>query len=292
MVVRRNVVRALALALPTLDVRVDGPALIGPGRTRATSTVRSSRFSGSVRTSICICARLSIWKTPDRVGGLDLPVDLFVVERNARQIDRLSAAPRDRLDALLDGGEHAEPEQVDLEKAGVCAGVLVPLAELATLHRGRDDGDELHERTRRDHHSAWMLGDVAWKPGDLGAQLGKSLPARGAQLLRSIWKRSQLAAHLARVPAVREARKSLELRLRETQRLADLPDGATRAVGGEAGDEGRVLAAVALRDGDDQLLADIARKIQIDIRYRRELPVEKSSRAADRLRRDRRGRGR
>ena len=126
-------------------------------------------------------------------------------------------------------------------------------------------------------HSAWMLGDVAWKPGDLGAQLGKSLPARGAQLLRSVRKRSQLAADLARVPAVREARKSLELRLREAQRLADLPDGATGAVGGEAGDEGCVLAAVALRDGDDQFLADIARKIQIDVRYGRELPVEKSS---------------
>ncbi len=37
---------------------------IGPGRTSATCTVRSSRFSGRVRRSDCICARLSIWKTP------------------------------------------------------------------------------------------------------------------------------------------------------------------------------------------------------------------------------------
>ena len=37
---------------------------IGPGRTSATWTVRSSRFSGRVRSRLCICARLSIWKSP------------------------------------------------------------------------------------------------------------------------------------------------------------------------------------------------------------------------------------
>jgi hypothetical protein len=36
----------------------------GPGRTSATWIVRSSRFSGRVCSSDCICARLSIWKTP------------------------------------------------------------------------------------------------------------------------------------------------------------------------------------------------------------------------------------
>ena len=37
---------------------------IGPGRTSATCTVRSSRCSGRVCSRLCICARLSIWKTP------------------------------------------------------------------------------------------------------------------------------------------------------------------------------------------------------------------------------------
>ena len=40
------------------------PPWIGPGRTIATWIVRSSRVSGRVRSSDCICARLSIWKTP------------------------------------------------------------------------------------------------------------------------------------------------------------------------------------------------------------------------------------
>jgi hypothetical protein len=40
------------------------PPWIGPGRTIATCTVRSSSVSGRVRRSEAICARLSIWKTP------------------------------------------------------------------------------------------------------------------------------------------------------------------------------------------------------------------------------------
>ncbi len=47
-------------------------------------------------------------------------------------VDRRAVDLGDLLDAVLDGGEHPEAEQVDLEKAGVGTGVLVPLAELAT----------------------------------------------------------------------------------------------------------------------------------------------------------------
>ena len=60
----------------------DGPPCPGsaPGRTSATWTVRSSRFSGRVRSRLCIWARLSIWKSADRVGRLDLGIDLRIVE--------------------------------------------------------------------------------------------------------------------------------------------------------------------------------------------------------------------
>jgi hypothetical protein len=40
------------------------PPWIGPGLTIATWIVRSSKLSGLVRRSDCICARLSIWNTP------------------------------------------------------------------------------------------------------------------------------------------------------------------------------------------------------------------------------------
>ena len=79
-----------------------------------------------------------------------------------------------------------------------------------------------------------------------------------------------------RVPAVGEPGEPLELRLRQPERLADVADRAARAVGGEARDERRVLVAVPLGDGDDQLLADVAREVEVDVRNRGHLVVEEA----------------
>src|SRR4029453_525034 len=57
---------------------------------------------------------------------------------------------------------------------------------------------------------------------------------------------------------------------------ADVADGAARAVGRERRDECGVLAAVALGDGDDQLLADVPREIEVDVGDRVELAVEEA----------------
>ena len=59
---------------------------------------------------------------------------------------------------------------------------------------------------------------------------------------------SSSSATRARVPAVGDAREPLQLGERQPERLADVADRAARAVGGEARDERRVLAAVALGD--------------------------------------------
>ena len=58
------VVGVLAAELAPLYIGMDGAALDRAGRTSATWTMTSSRSRGWVRGSICICARLSIWKTP------------------------------------------------------------------------------------------------------------------------------------------------------------------------------------------------------------------------------------
>ena len=79
------------------------PPRSAPGRTSATCTVRSSRFSGRVRRRICICARLSIWNVPTVSAALDLVVDLLVLEVDAREVDRLAVHARDLAHALLDG---------------------------------------------------------------------------------------------------------------------------------------------------------------------------------------------
>src|SRR5206468_7431474 len=51
----------------------------------------------------------------------------------------------------------------------------------------------------------------------------------------------------------------------------------TRVVGRKTRDERRVLSAVALADLDDQLLADVAREVEIDVRHRDQLLVQEAA---------------
>ena len=250
---------------------------IGPGRTSATWIVRSSIVSGFVRSRLCICARLSIWNMPTVSAAWISANTAGVVERDAREVDRRAVEPRDPVDALLDAREHPEPEQVDLEEAGVGAGVLVPLAELAPGHRGRLDGDELDERSRGDHHPARVLGDVTRQPRDLRGQELERAPALREELLLGVGECRDLVRDPLGVPAVGHAGEPLELGLRQPERLADVADRAARAVRRKARDERGVLVAVALGDADDQLLADVAREVEVDVRHRRELVVQEAS---------------
>ena len=200
-----------------------------------------------------------------------------VVEWDARQVDRLAVDLGDLLDAVLDGREHPQAEEVDLEEAGVGAGVLVPLADLSAGHCCRLNCHELDERPAGDDHPAGVLRDVARQAGDLARQLGEGAPARREQPPLGIGEQGELLGHLPRVPAVGDAREPLQLREREPERLADVANRAARSVGREARDERRVLTAVALGDADDQLLADVAREVEVDVRHRHELAVEEAA---------------
>ena len=135
MVDRRDEGRVLAQALPVLDVRMDGFALDRPGPDerdlhRQVVEVLRQRAQQALHLRPALDLEVS-----DRVRALDVFIDVLVVERDTREVDRLPAGS-DLLDAVLDGGEHPEPEQVDLEEAGVGHRVLVPLAHLPAGHRG------------------------------------------------------------------------------------------------------------------------------------------------------------
>ena len=168
-----------ALRAP-VDVRVDGAAL---DRARADERHLDGEvvqvLGARPQQPLHLRAALDL-EHADGVGGLDLPVDALVVERDAREVDRLAARERDPLDAVLDRREHPEPQQVDLQEARVGARVLVPLAELPSLHRRRLHGHELDERTRRDDHAARVLREVARQPRDLLAEPAERAPARAS----------------------------------------------------------------------------------------------------------------
>ena len=156
------------------------------------------------------------------------------------------------------------------------ARVLVPLAELAPRHRSGLHGDEVDQRPRRDHHPARVLGDVPRQAGDLGREELEGAPPLRDQLALGIRQAGHLLGDARGIPAVGEPGEPLELCLRQPERLADVADRTTRAVGREARDERGVLVAVPLRDGDDQLLADVAGEVEVDVRHRGELVVEEA----------------
>ncbi len=170
--------RVLPQLSPPLDVRMNGLAL---NRPRANERHLDGQIVQILRSrpkkALHLRAALDL-EHADGVSCLDLGVDLLVVERDSREVDRLAAQLRDLVDRLLDCREHPEAEQVDLQKARVGAGILVPLADLPARHRRRLHRDEVDERSRRDHHSARVLGDVARQSSDLARQLAERGPAR------------------------------------------------------------------------------------------------------------------
>ena len=169
--------RVLPQPAAVLDVRVHGLALdrAGPDERHLHGEV-VDRLRPGAQQALHLGARLDL-EDADRVRVLDLAEHRLVVERDAREVDRRPVQARDLLDAVLDRGQHPEPEQVDLEEAGVGARVLVPLAELAPRHRRRLHGDELDERPRGDDHAARMLRDVPRQPGDLAGEELEGAPA-------------------------------------------------------------------------------------------------------------------
>ena len=276
MVGRRDEGRILAQTLPPLDVRVDGAALDRPRPDERHLHRQVVEVLGPrAQQALHLRAALDL-EVADRVRGLDPGVDVLVVERDPRQVDGLPAGARDAVDAVLDRGEHAQPEQVDLHEAGVGARVLVPLADLPADHRRRLDRHELDQRPGRDHHPAGMLRDVAREPGDLLAEPAERPPAPRGELLLRAGQRAQLVLDPVRV-ALGEPRQALELGERQAERLAQVADRAARVVGREAGDERRMLGAVALDDGDDQLLADVAREVEVDVGHAGHLAVQEAA---------------
>ena len=107
------------------------------------------------------------------------PQTWIVVERHVGEVDPLTARARDLVDAALHRREHPQPEQVDLQEAGVRARVLVPLDDLTSLHRRRLHRAELDQRGGGDHHAAGVLGDVAGQSRDLAAAARRA-PASAA----------------------------------------------------------------------------------------------------------------
>ncbi len=275
-VVGHAIGRVVPDRLAPLEVGVHGAALDGPrAHERDLDREVLEVLGPRAQQHLHLGARLDL-EHPDGVGGLDLGIRAGVVERGAGEVDRLAARAGDEVDAALDGAQHAQAEQVDLEEARIGAGVLVPLADLATLHGRRHERDEVGQRARRDDHPAGVLREVARQAGDLAAEVRERAEAAVVGALADAVHLRELLAHALGTPAVGAPRQPLEVGRRQPQRLAELADGAARAIGRERRDQRAALAAEAIVHRQDQLLADVAREVEVDVGHGCQLAVEEA----------------
>ena len=120
-----------------------------------------------------------------------------------------------------------------------------------------------------------MNGEVTWKVDDLSTQLEELEPALRSHLLR----RHRAGHRFRKVlgePPVDPFREPVEELVRETQRLADLPDRHPRLEGDHIADHPRPLPAVLVVDVLDHLLAVLGREIDVDVRHARHVLVQEA----------------
>ena len=247
---------------------------IGPGRTSATWTVMSSRFAGFVRSRLCICARLSIWNVPT-VSARWMSSYTASSSSGMRERSIVSSCVRAICSTQSSTAESIPRPRRSILRKPASRQVLVPLAELAACHGRRLHGDELDQRPRRHDHPARVLRDVTREARNLSGEPGEGAPALRLELPVTVREPRDLLPHASR-SSRRTAVRAARLGEREAERLPDVADGAARAVRREARNERGVIAPVALGHADDELLADVAREVEVDVRDRGQLAVEEA----------------
>ena len=204
-------------------------------------------FSGRERGSICICARLSIWKTPVVSAARIRSVDLGVVERDPREVDPLAARPGDLVDAC------ARPRRASRARAGRSSGSR--RRRRSPCPTGRSAGPP--SRPARPGRGRSAAGSRAPSRRGAGRDGGAARRHRHEQLLQApasapTRPRSPIASATSlvdsRSPSVGERATRSISPGGQPEDLAEVADRALRAVGGEGRDQGRALGPVALVD--------------------------------------------
>jgi hypothetical protein len=228
---------------------------IGPGRT----IVEAARFQARQHRHLRAAFDL---EHADRVGEREHVVDRFVFLRQRGERIVLAVMLRQEIEPAPQAAQHAEREHVDLHQAERVDIVLVPFDEGPLVHGGISNGDGLVERFAGEHEAADMLREVARESDQF---VGKDDGLADRRIIR-------IEPGLADVivgEAVAIAPHRLGERggdvLGQAQNLADFADGAAGAVMHDSRADRRAVAAVALVDVLDHLLAPLVLEIDVDV---------------------------
>ena len=191
-----------------------------------------------------------------------------VLGRNLLHGECFLAITADQIEALLDRGQHAQRQHVDLQQAECFQIVLLPLDHRAFRHTGVLDRYEMGERTLTDDEAANVLRQVAGKPDQCLRQRHQHLDAGIVIIYLGIGK----LFPQVRTPPVDGFGDVIEQLVIEPQCLAHITQCAARAIGNHRRRQRRTTAAVLAVDILNDLFAAGVLEIHIDVRRLVTLP--------------------
>ena len=244
------------LLLPelALDERVHGPALDGAGADQRDLDHEVVEPPGlQARQQAHLRARLDL-EHADRVGAAQHVVDRLLLLRDGRQLPVVPRRGADHVEAVLQGRQHPESQQVELDQPHPGGVVLVPLDHRAVLHAGVLDRHDLAHRPVGEHHAAGVDAEMPRRLEQLGRELEHLIGdvVAGARLEQS-------------APPLDLLGPGILLPRRMPQRLGHVAHGVLGPVLDDVRDLRGAIAPVLLVDPLDDLFPTIGVEVDVDV---------------------------
>ena len=199
----------------------------------------------------------------DGVGALDHRVDASLFRRDRGERQPLSVMGLEQLEALAHRGQHAERQHVDLQNTKRVEVVLVPFDDRAVIHRRVHDRRDLVEPVAGDDEAAAVLREVARETDQFAGQIQRQRQRRRARIEPGGAR--PLLADRRRTLAPDGVVERDDRVVGQAEDLGGFADRRAGAIGRDRARQPRPLAAVALVDVLDDLLAPLVLEIDVDV---------------------------
>ena len=171
---------------------------------------------------------------------------------------------RQQIETALHAGEHAERQAIDLHEFQRVDVVLVPLDDLAVLHRGGLDRHEFVEPIMGQDEAAGMLREMARRADQLAGQFQGEAQAPIAEIEVQLLDVLGLDAFLRPAPDLRG--QHFDQILGQAERLADIAQRALGAIADHGRAERGMIAAIGFEHPLHDDFAPLMLEVDVDVR--------------------------
>ena len=199
----------------------------------------------------------------ERVGLADHRVGARILGRDGGEVEIDALVVLEQVEPAPHARQHAERQHVDLHELQRVDVVLVPLDDLAVVHRRRLDRHQFVEAVLGQHEPAGVLRQVARRADQLAGDVhGQRQAAIGEVEVEFL---SVLRLDAFGAPAPDLAGQQLDHVLGQAERLADVAQGTLGAVADHRRAQRGAGAAVGVVDPLDDLLAALVLEVDVDV---------------------------